>query len=275
MKQSEPKVLVMVSDLHVGAVSGLLPPDFVTFEGNEVKQNAYQKWLWSCWEDCWSWSSKIIGKDPWGCAINGDAIDGNHHGTREIISPDTADHIDAVFGVLTDKLMSARKVYLTEGTNVHVNNSEHGIAAGLRGRGVKIVSPGRKSAWPELDLRIHGCPIAIDHHVSATTRSYLESGAYSATLADMRNRRGRTGWPIPKLVVRSHRHQYGMWSDGYGTMVVLPPWQGGSRFVRRVVPGAVPQCGMVIADWRNVPFGDLPTIHTRIHTVEQPTPEFL
>lgn len=135
---SEPKVLVMVSDLHVGAVSGLLPPDFITFEGNEVKQNAYQKWLWNCWEDCWEWAGQITGKDRWGCAINGDAIDGNHHNTREIISPDTADHIDAVFGVLTDKLMKADKVYLTEGTNVHVNNSEHGIAAGLRGRGVKI-----------------------------------------------------------------------------------------------------------------------------------------
>lgn len=43
----KPKILVLLSDLHVGATSGLLPPNFVTFEGNEIGQNAYQKWLWS------------------------------------------------------------------------------------------------------------------------------------------------------------------------------------------------------------------------------------
>lgn len=207
--------------------------------------------------------------------MNGDLIDGNHHQTREIISADVADHFDGAVKCLSDVLKSASGVYLTEGTNVHTNNSEHGIAKVLEWRGVKVKSPNnRKAAWPEITIRVNGCLCTIDHHVNTTGRSYTEASAYSATMADVTNRRARAGWEVPKLIVRSHRHQYGQFSDGYRTMVILPPWQGSGRFVRRVVPGAVPQCGMVIADWRNVPFGSPPVLHSRIHTVKN-TPAFL
>lgn len=270
------KVLVLISDPHVGAAAGLLPPDFVSFEGNPIGQNNYQKWLWECWLDCWQWAGNVIGKDEWAACINGDLIDGFHHNTREIVSVDTADHVDACLQVFTEVLSKASAVYLTEGTNVHTQNSEHGIASTLKHRGLNVVTPPTKrSAWPELDLMIHGCHITIDHHVSTTARSYLESGAYSTTLGDIRNRRSRAGWPIPKLIVRAHRHQYGMFSDGYGTMLITPPWQGATRFTRRVVPGSVPQCGLVIADWRNCEYADEPVIHKRLHTVKKPTPVFL
>lgn len=266
-----PRVVVLLSDLHVGAVAGLLPPDFVTFEGNPVEQNPYQKWLWNCWLDCWEWSRKVIGDDQWLCVLNGDLIDGNHHQTKEIISPDTGDHMSAAIEALIDVLKPADGVYLTEGTHVHSGNQEHGIASVLSWHGVKIMKPhGKKAAWPEMDLNVAGTLVTVDHHVGTTGRSYTEAGAYSTTMADVTNRRSRAGWRVPKLIVRSHRHQYGLFSDGYRTMVVLPPWQGATRFTRRVVPGIVPQCGMVIADWRTCEDNSPPVIHTRIHTVKQP-----
>jgi len=275
-KTEKPKLLVLLSDLHCGATAGLLPPGFVTFEGNEVKQNPFQEWLWSCWLDCWNWKAEKFGNESWSCLLNGDLTDGNHHFTKEIISPDAADHASAVVECMAERLQGAESVFLSEGTHCHVGNSEHGIAKVLQWKGVNIRESGkRKTAWPGLDLRVHGCLVSVDHHVATSARSQNESAAYAQTLADMRNRRARSGWETPKLVVRSHRHQYGCFDDGYGKMVILPPWQGKTRFTDKVVPGIVAQCGMVIADWRTVDYGEPPVIHTRLHTVEMPTPQAL
>ena len=266
---NDPKVAIFLSDLHIGGTTGLLPPGFVTFEGNEIKQNEYQKWLWSCWLDCWKWADKVIGKDKWIAVLNGDLIDGFHHMTKEVVSVDPSDHASGAIDVLEAVLKGAEAVYISEGTHVHSGNQEHSIASILHWRGIKVAKHNaKKSAWPELSLRVHGSLVCIDHHVATTSRSYLEAGAYSGTMGDMRNRRSRAGLEVPKLIVRSHRHQYGMFDDGYGCMVILPPWQGATRFTRRVVPGIVPQCGMVVADWRNCPFNSVPSIHTRLHTVK-------
>lgn len=272
----EPKVLVLLSDLHVGASAGLLPPDFISFEGNEIKQNRYQKWLWDSWVKSWKWADEIIGKDAWLCAINGDLTDGLHHDTREVVSADVADHIAAAVQTIVDVVKGSSGVYITEGTNVHVQNYEHGIARSLKSQGIKIVSPNkRKGAWPEMDIVINGCRIAIDHHVSTSTKPATESSAYSQTLSTVQDRYCRAGWKVPTFLVRSHRHQFGYFTDGYRSMVILPPWQGATRFTRRVVPRVVPQCGLVIADWRNVPFGKPPVIHHLIFTADQDNPEFL
>ena len=274
--KSSPRVLILLSDLHVGATAGLLPPGFVTFEGNTVEQNPYQKWLWSCWKDCWKWTHDVIGKDEWSAVVNGDVIDGVHHETREIISSDAADHSSAAVELLKEYLKDASSVYLTEGTNVHVQNSEHGIASSLRWHGVNVVSPNRrKSAWPELDLSIHGACVLVDHHVATSGKSQNASSKFASTVADIRNRRGAAGWRQPQLIVRAHAHEFGIWNDGNCTMVVLPPWQGSTRFGRRVVTRAIPKCGIVIADWRNCTKGEPPVIHHRIHTVDRSNPQFL
>lgn len=247
-----------------------MPPRFITFEGNEVRQNEYQKWTWDGWKRCWKWAKAIIGKDKWGAALVGDSIDGIHHlgnGNREMWSVTSDDHVSSAIDVLKDVLGGADQVFVSEGTHCHTGYSEHGIASALSQNGIKVVKPSkRQSAWEELDIRVHGALTLVDHHMSTTGRSYLESGAYSTTLADVRNRRSRAGLEVPKLVVRAHRHQYGMWDDGYSTLVVVPPWQGQTRFTQRVVPRIVPQCGMVIADWRTVPYGEQPVIHKCIYT---------
>jgi hypothetical protein len=106
-------------------------------------------------------------------------------------------------------------------------------------------------------------------------RSYLEASALSITLGDIRNQRSRSGAEVPKVIVRSHRHRFGLYEDGYGMMVALPAWQALTRFGRKVVPGAMPQCGIVILDWRNVEDGGTPVVHKRLHTIKQPSPRFL
>lgn len=264
------KYLVSFSDPHFGASTGLLPPKFVSFEGQIIKQNPFQIWQWMKWKECWKWVKSIVKDEEYGVAANGDLIDGNHHNTREIISPNVQDHVEACVQGLAPFLVDAKSVFITEGTNVHTNNSEHGIAGTLRSMGINVVKPNkRKSAWSALSLRVHGCLTAIDHHMSTALSSLSESAAFSRTMGDITYKTERAGYNVPKVIIRSHRHQFGMYDDGYKLMISLPPWQGSSRFVRRVAPGAVPQCGMVILDWTKSPFGGLPVVHRKIFTAPQ------
>jgi len=268
----KPNLLVCVSDTHVGSTFGLLHPGFETHEGNPVGQNELQKWLWNAWEDCWKWAEQVIGADDWSLVINGDAIDGNHHHTKEIWSPDEGDHLQAAAEIFTDAASGASSVYITEGTESHTKGLEHALAKILKNNGIKVVTNGKRGAWDSLHLKVSNSLCEFDHHMPTSMRSYLEASALSITLGDIRNQRARSGAESPRVIVRSHRHRFGLYEDGYGMMVALPAWQGLTRFGRKVVPGAMPQCGLVILDWRGTEGDCTPTVHKRLHTIKPPTP---
>lgn len=275
-KTNNPRLLVCVGDPHVGSTVGLLHPGFVTHEGNAVSQNELQKWMWDAWEDGKEWRDTICGKDPWACVLNGDAVDGNHHGTKEIWSVDESDHLQAAKEIFTDFAKDAHSLYVVEGTESHTRNLEHALASMLRGEGLNVVSPSkRRPAWDSLKVRVAGSACEFDHHMPTSMRSYLEASALSITLGDIRNQRARAGEIVPKVIVRSHRHRFGLYEDGYGMMVALPAWQALTRFGRKVVPGAMPQCGLVILDWRNVEDGGTPVVHKRLHTIKSPPSVYL
>lgn len=265
--------LIVLSDLHTGSDYGLQPPKYHTKAGNEIGLNPYQKWLWEKWEDCWDWAKKVIGKDDWSVIINGDSIDGYHHGTKEIWSHDESEHGIAAYHILRDRLKGAKSVFITEGTESHTKDHEHLLAHNLKEYGVKIRKPEHGAAWKTLEIEIHGTLCKFDHHVSSTTRSYLESSAYAITLGNMRNERARAGQDVPRIIGRAHRHRYGAFDDGYGMMFVTPPWQLLTRFGRKVVPDAVPQVGMVILDWEGREENSIPDIRRRLHTFSNPSPQ--
>lgn len=267
-----PRLVVCLSDTHVGSSLGLLQPDFITHEGNRIGQNDLQKWIWQAWQDCRKWRKGIIGNDKYALVINGDVIEGNHHHTKEIWSPDDGDHLTAAVELFSE-FKDASAIYITEGTEAHTKNLEHAFAKMLKHKGLKVVSPSTKrGAWDSLKLRVAGAQCEFDHHMSTVMRSYLEASALSITLGDIRNQRSRAGNIIPRVVMRSHRHRFGLYEDGYGMMIALPAWQGLTRYGRKYVPGATPQLGMLILDWRNSEDDDTPVVHKRLHTIRNTPP---
>lgn len=276
VQDNRPKILVCLSDLHVGSTKGILHPGFVTHEGQEIGLNPLQQWYWEAWQDCWGWMKKVVGDEPWGLVVNGDVIDGNHHGTKEIWSVDEGDHLAAAVELLKPVSQDASAVFIVEGTESHTRNFEHALAKSLAGSGVAVVKETEKApAWQSLNVRVNGALTVVDHHVTTSMRSYLESSAMSITLGDVRNARSRAGHEVPQVIIRSHRHRFGLYEDGYGLVVFLPAWQALTRFGRKVVPGAIPQCGLVILDWRNVEYTGTPVVHKRLHTVQQASSQVL
>jgi len=264
------KLCVVISDLHCGSTFGLMPEGFHIKEGNEIKLNKIQEWLIYGWKDCWEWFYKLKGKDPFDMIINGDLVEGVHHHTKEIWSVDETDHMIAAYKLLKPHCKRARNAYITEGTEVHTGGYEHAIAYQLKGAGCNIVMPkGEGGAWPTLYTRMNDTLVKADHHITSSTRPYLEASQLAIHMGAERIEAARAGYEVPKVFLRAHRHKFGVFDDGYGMLIVTPPWQTKTRFGRKVVPHAVPQCGMVVLDWRKS--DDLPVVHKRLHALAQPT----
>lgn len=254
---------MLLSDLHVGSTVGLWPKDFVSNEGNPIGQNRFQEWLWECWEDMLCWAQRTIGDDKFDLVVNGDLVDGIHHKTLQVMTPDPGDQTTAVKQVLGFLAETCNNLHIIKGTEVHTRNDEVRIGYALGG----TQNPeNAQHAWDTLDLTAHGCLYNFAHHISVTSRTYLEAGAHSIALGNLTHSRARCGKPVPKVMCRGHRHRHGIWEDGNQTSVITGAWQGLTRFGYKVVPDAVPQPSAVIFDHRGLEEGDSPLIHRRVYT---------
>lgn len=259
------KLIVLLSDLHVGSTVGLWPPDFTSNEGNPIGQNKFQQWLWECWCDAMKWTDKIVGKDPFEVVLNGDLVDGIHHRTLQVMTPDVGDQSEAVRQVLDPLAKRAAKLHVVKGTEVHTRNDEVRLGAHL---GASKCRATGQSAHDSLDLECSGILYNFAHHISATARSYLEASAHSIALGNISHSRARSGKPVPRIICRGHRHRHGIWDDGNQMSCITGAWQGLTRFGYKVVPDAVPQPSIIIFDHRQTDKGELPIVHRRIYTAE-------
>lgn len=258
-------MVVVVSDPHAGSSYGLMPNPFTTIGGQVIRPNALQRWLLACWHDFWAWSDTRTSGLKWAFVLNGDATEGVHHRTTEVISADTGDHMAAAVELLAPIAERADHTFIVEGTECHTSNLEHAIGDKLGAVKCRMGSGHSLHAWPQLSLNVNGCCGIIRHHISTTTRPYLEATQLSVQLGVDRIESIRAGTPAPRFLVSAHRHQYGHYSDGDAVSVVCPPWQGLTRHGRKVVPAATTRVGGVILDFREAGPDEKPQIMERIY----------
>lgn len=263
--KSKSKLVLLLSDLHIGSTVGLWPPGFVCEEGYPIGQNKFQEWLWECWSDMLVWADKVIGKDDFELVLNGDLVDGIHHKTLQVMSPNVGDQTAAVMDVLGRFVGKAARVHVIKGTEAHTRNDEIRLGKAMDGTRDPITG---QHAWDILDLEVNGTLFNFAHHISATARPYLEASAHSIALGALTMSRARTGKAIPKVMCRAHRHRHGIWTDGNMMTCVTGAWQGLTRYGYKVVPDAVPQPSAVIFDARTTDKGDLPLVHQRMYTAK-------
>jgi hypothetical protein len=270
VKKSAPTaidLLVVLSDLHCGSTKGLLPPGFVTLEGQEVGQNVFQRFLWECWQKANTFIDQVAGTSRWGLVLNGDLLEGNHHGTREIISPEVADHRKAAMQVLRPLAKQAAKVFVVRGTECHVNNHEVGIGEELHA--VKNPETGLH-AFDRLTIDIHGVRCVFRHHIATTTRRSLSATALSTQLAEEQLEAVNNGEPLPRVLGCAHRHKPDNYEGDNGMCFVSPAWQVLTRHGHKVVSPARCKPGVQILDWRGLPHGELPRFHKRYYEAPHP-----
>jgi hypothetical protein len=205
---------------------------------------------------------------------NGDLVEGVHHGTKQVISPETKDHVACAEEVLEPYTKGAAKVFVVRGTECHTNNHELTLGKILGGEADPDSNKRKPNhAFDRLQLEMGGTPCAFSHHIGTSTRDYLEATQLSVVLNQELVHASRNKETPPRVVVRSHRHRFGYFGNGHELCIVTPPWQALTRFGHKVVTAARCHPGVLVLDWRECDQGELPRIHYKLY--EAPAQTFI
>lgn len=245
--------LVVVSDLHAGCEVGLCPPRVRLDQGGIYHHNKVQAALWRGWRYVWDeWVPRVTHGEPFAVAVNGDAIDGRHHGATTQISANLEDQLRIAHEILAPVRDACQgRLYMVRGTEAHVGPAGETEAALGERLGTVPDETGNRTAY-ELWFRVGGGLVHLAHHIGTTGRAAYETSAPQAELTEMYNEAASWGEAAPDVVIRSHRHRYietrRPSARGYAVSLTTPGWQGRTPFSYKIPGGRVnrPQFGAVL-----------------------------
>lgn len=260
------KLVVVPSDFHFGSTVGLCSPLFETDEGSGYVANDIQGWLWECWTDAIGpWLRGICKRDPFALVINGDMIEGRHHGTMQLIHHDIEVHKRLASHVIKPLADRASKTYVVRGTEVHTRTSEDAVAEQIEARPDPTT---KRFCWEQLQLRVDGLLCHFKHHMGSSLRPWTSAAGLGVSLAIEQQLAVEYCHEAPTVVVRSHRHKFGLYQGPSGLIVATPPWQMLTRFARQVTQASLAVPGIVVLDFRGRKDGEMPRVHSRLYYPE-------
>lgn len=252
MKKRKPvNNLVVVSDLHCGCRLGLCHPGPVKLDdGGTYTPSELQNKVWGWWEEFWGeWLPEACHNEPYAVVINGDAVDGVHHGSTTQVSQNLGDQARIAKAVLRPVRDACDgRLYMIRGTEAHVGKSgvdEERLAEELEAIPDEQGRHARYELWAKVGLGL----VHLMHHIGTTGTSHYESTAVLKELAESYSEAGRWRQDPPDVVVRSHRHRHVEIRVpthlGYGISFCTAGWQLKTPFAYKIPGGRIttPQIG--------------------------------
>lgn len=248
--------LIVISDLHCGCKLGLCPPEGVPLDdGGRYMPSRLQLIVWEWWKEFWGeWVPRVCHNEPFDLVINGDGLEGVHHGSTTQVSHNLGDQARVAKLVLEPVIARARKLYWVRGTEAHVGPSgvdEERLAKEL---GATPNADGQFARW-ELWKRVgnaQGPLCHIMHHIGSSGSASYESTAPQAELIAEFAEAGQNREEPPDYVIRSHRHRYIKVENPSARFeaaaIVTPGWQLKTPFSFKIRGGRVspPQFGGIL-----------------------------
>lgn len=242
----------VVSDLHCGSTLGLCPPQGVQLDdGGQYVPSAAQKALWACWLDYWKAVATERRKrgDKLIVCINGDAVDGAHHGTTQIVTENlpVTQHEIAMATLAPMLKLRPDSIILIRGTEAHVGGSaayEERLARELDC--VPDPKSGASSHW-HFQADSQGVMLDFAHHGRLGQRPWTKMTGPGTLAAQIVLAAAKHGSRCPQVVVRSHYHQWADSGDNFAARVVqIAGWQLSTSFVHRIAAGSLPEVGGIL-----------------------------
>jgi hypothetical protein len=238
--------IAVVSDLHINSTLGLCPEKILLDDGGYYLPSAFQEKLWKCWEDFWD----QVGKERLGgeliVIVNGDAVDGDHHNTPQIVSRNLETQRQAGISVLSRPARMASALYIVRGTEVHVGKSaqaEEALAYDLNA----VKTPEGRNSWWRLPISFSGVRFDFAHHGNMGRLPWTTNNMINRLAVEIELEYRRMELEPPNFAIRSHNHRWGDSSIFNPVKVIsLAGWQGPTAHVHRIAPGALPQVGGLI-----------------------------
>jgi len=240
--------VVVVSDLHVGSIYGLCPKKVKIDSGGTYLCNDLQRKILNVWNEFWDNIKKefLYNLDKFDLVINGDLIEGNHHGTKTAWSNNISDQIKASLELFTEKLEDVHdhlnNIFVIRGTEAHVGKS---------GEFEDLFNELLKSNFPKLNIKHSYYELFttfgknnnlchFTHHTSVGSGKFFEVNCLIKEFDHVMTDSARWGKlnKIPKYLIRSHCHRACVVEIPTESESVLgittPCWQVKTPFVYKV-----------------------------------------
>jgi hypothetical protein len=245
-------VIACTSDLHCGSTVGLCPPEGVRLDDDATYHpSKAQQWIWHNWESEF-WKDVREIRDDLKAELrwinNGDASDGDHHHTSQIISrnPEQQKYVwDRVSGV--PSILKPEYMYLVRGTEAHVGPSGATEEAWARSLKAERNPVTRTHSWWQLRFEVYGKIFDFQHHGRMGQRPWTKGNVVGNLAAQIFYEYASRGHRHPDFAIRSHLHTYFDTYDAHPTRVIATPaWQLKNAYAHKVVPEALSDIGGII-----------------------------
>ena len=269
--------MVVISDTHCGCMMGLCPSGGVPLDGGGVyAPSRLQRVVWGWWLDFWNEFVPVATRgEPFVVVMNGDAIDGVHHGATTQITHNLERQRSMAYEVLQSIVRNAHAYYHIRGTEAHVGPSGEHEEALAKMLGAVPDEDGRRARW-ELRLKLGEHLIHFTHHIASSTSPYAESTALTRELVNSYLQTGLWQDEPYTMLVRGHRHQHSeiarRSAHGKVAVTVTPAWQLKTPYVYRIgARMSQPEIGGVVIRLAD---GELFT-RAMVKRIEQPRVEVI
>lgn len=223
---------LLLSDQHTLGTTALAPLSFTTEQGIGISPARVQMYLLDCWNDMigrvkqWKRDNKTA-KLWW--HNNGDAVEGFHHASIEVMALDPADHANAFIELADPLIGTADIISIVAGTEAHVGQRygiERIIAAHInQARPGVLLKPEHGSmVWPHIMHDFLGTRFICAHHTTGGAGEIGRNRAMAARVQDYLKRRGLKDDPEPRAhyMIFSHIHGFGDSGETFNTATVAP-----------------------------------------------------
>lgn len=245
--------IAVFSDTHALGTTALCPSHQIPLpDGGFYTPNKTQKWLFQCWEDYWKRVAEVEA-DKLIIVSNGDAVEGDHHGTPQIISRDLTVQTQIIQEIWQTPLaLKPDAIYVVNGTESHVKKmgaSEKSLAGWMESDGHPIRRDPSIDAptWWRVEIEVEGVLFNFVHQGRTGYRSWTFANAANLLAADIFMGAHKRGVRPPDLAVRAHFHRWNDSFEAHPTRVVqLGCWQAPTTYVQQRIPEEPPGYGGII-----------------------------
>lgn len=246
---SRPVLVAISSDQHTGSYLGLCPSEGVRLdEGGYYHPSKAQRWLWECWEDAHQKIGALRKREKAKLIYvsNGDAVDGDHHGTSQIITRNVESQAyirDRVFSVI--EALKPDEAHIVRGTTTHVG--EGAAAEEALGRRLEAEKDPDTDAWSSwhVRLKVHGRSLDFQHHCSLGGLPWTRPGGVTRLAFRHWCERELAGFAPADIIVRSHVHvDYDSYDIFPTRALVTPAWQLKTSHAHKVATESIAKVGM-------------------------------
>ena len=229
--------LIVISDLHCGSRHGLLPRGMFDQDKAPISLTTKQEWLIDRWHEFTrEWIPNITRGSPFSVLLNGDAVEGVHHGGAELVSHHVTDHVLIAERLLLPLRNKAKNFWVVRGTESHVGLSAANEESLAKLLNATTADEKYYSHW-ELNIELEGKLINAAHHARSGVNP--AANVYQRFVAS----RARHGQQIPDIFIRSHLHEVSYFktdkAGGWIHSIVTRPWQAMTGYAHKAVPEAL------------------------------------